>query len=53
VSYLRKILLKVDPSLPANKIAEALVQMCEENRVFCAKYLDRVRDRKAVLANVR
>jgi len=39
MSYLRKILSKVDPSLTANVIAERLVQMCEENRELCRKYL--------------
>jgi hypothetical protein len=39
MSYLRKILSKVDPSLTANVIAERLVKMCEENRELCKKYL--------------
>jgi len=32
MSYLRKILSKVDPSLSANVIAERLVQMCLETK---------------------
>jgi hypothetical protein len=41
VSYLRRVLARVDPSLSALRIASALVQMCEENRVLCVKYLER------------
>jgi hypothetical protein len=39
VSYLRKILAAVDPNLSAQKIAEALVKMCLENRELCRKYV--------------
>ena len=39
MSYLRKILEHVDPSLSANVIAERLVKMCEENKELCKKYL--------------
>jgi len=39
MSYLRKILNQVDPSLSANIIAMKLVKMCEENKELCMKYL--------------
>jgi hypothetical protein len=39
MSYLRKILSQVDPSLSANIIAERLVKMCQENKDLCKKYL--------------
>jgi hypothetical protein len=39
MSYLRKILNRVDPSLTAIVIAERLVKMCEENKELCEKYL--------------
>jgi hypothetical protein len=39
MSYLRKILNQVDPSLSANVIAMKLVKMCEENKELCMKYL--------------
>jgi len=39
MSYLRKILNQVDPSLSANVIAERLVKMCLENRELCRKYV--------------
>jgi hypothetical protein len=39
MSYLRRILSKVDPSLSANIIAERLVRMCLENRELCKRYL--------------
>jgi len=39
MSYLRKILNQVDPSLSANVIAERLVKMCEENKELCRKYI--------------
>jgi hypothetical protein len=39
MSYLRKILNRVDPSLSASVIAEKLVKMCEENKELCRKYL--------------
>ena len=53
VDSLRRILLRVDPSMSAQQIALALVQMCEENRVFCAKYLERVRTKKHVQTETR
>jgi hypothetical protein len=39
MSYLRKILSQVDPSLSANVIAERLVKMCKEHKELCKKYL--------------
>jgi hypothetical protein len=39
MSYLRRILSQVDPSLSANIIAERLVKMCQENRELCRKYV--------------
>jgi len=39
MSYLRKILGQVDPSLSANVIAERLVKMCLENKELCQKYV--------------
>jgi len=39
MSYLRKILSQVDPSLSANIIAMKLVKMCKENKELCMKYL--------------
>jgi hypothetical protein len=39
MSYLRRILSQVDPSLSANVIAERLVKMCQENKDLCKKYL--------------
>jgi len=39
MSYLRRILSQVDPSLSANIIAEKLVKMCKENQELCKKYL--------------
>jgi hypothetical protein len=39
MSYLRKILGQVDPSLSANVIAERLVRMCQENKELCRKYV--------------
>ena len=39
MSYLRRILSQVDPSLSANVIAERLVEMCKENKELCRKYL--------------
>jgi hypothetical protein len=39
MSYLKKILNQVDPTLSAKKIAEALVKMCMENRELCQKYV--------------
>jgi hypothetical protein len=50
VSYLRRILLRVDPSLTAQQVALALVQMCEENRVLCVRYLERARAGRHVRA---
>jgi len=50
VSYLRKVLLRVDPSLTAQQVALALVQMCEENRVLCVRYLERARAGRHVRA---
>jgi hypothetical protein len=39
MSYLRRILSQVDPSLSANIIAERLVKMCQENKELCRKYV--------------
>jgi hypothetical protein len=39
MSYLRRILSQVDPSLSANIIAERLVRMCRENPDLCRKYV--------------
>ena len=39
MSYLRKILIQVDPNLSAQEIAKALVRMCMENRELCKKYV--------------
>jgi len=39
MSYLRKILSQVDPSLSAQLIAERLVLMCLENKELCRRYI--------------
>jgi hypothetical protein len=39
MSYLRRILSQVDPSLSTNIIAERLVRMCRENPDLCRKYV--------------
>jgi len=39
MSYLRKILSQVDPSLSAQLIAERLVKMCLENKELCKRYI--------------
>jgi hypothetical protein len=39
MSYLRRILNQVDPSLSAIIIAERLVKMCRENPELCKRYV--------------